>query len=147
MAKRFKTAFPSADELDERVEAYFKHCADSRQELPLRNGDIRIRQELPSMVGLALWLGVHRDTLYSYINGTDGTNGLDAEEHKTASDILARAQLRIHQATMIAAANGDMDSRTAAMLLTNYGYARAADDSPTVTVRIDSGSSGADWAG
>lgn len=132
--------------LAERVEAYFKHCEDSRQTRELKNGDIRIRQEAPCAIGLAVWLGIDKATLYRYINGETNTSA-EPEVQQQIRDTLAGARDRFELYTVTAAANGDMESRTAALLLNTYGYSKPQDDNATVTVRIDSGDKSADWAG
>lgn len=129
-----RKAFKSPEELIKRVDAYFDHCDKTREERQLKSGDIRVRQELPSMVGLAVYLGIGKSTLYEYAEGKydkdisdierddKGDNGDDGEYAQRYSDILSCARDRIEAITLIAATNGDTDSRVALARLARFGY-------------------------
>lgn len=132
--------------LAERVEAYFEHCASTRTTRELKNGDIRIRQEPPCAIGLAVWLGIDKSTLYRYLNGETNTSA-PQEVQQAIRDTFASARDRFELYTVHAAADGDMESRTAALLLATYGYNKPQDENSTVTVRIASAEKSADWAG
>ena len=67
MGKR--AAFTSSEELEKKVAEYFERCESSKTIYNLKNGDIKVRQEFPTMAGLASHLEVSRETLYSYLNG------------------------------------------------------------------------------
>ena len=131
-------SFTDPRELADRIKAYFEHCEQSRDVRELKNGDIKIRQEYPSVIGLAVWLGCSKDTIYSYINKESKNSQLTPEMLNTLSDVLARARDRIEQSTLSASTVGDYDQRIAAMVLTNFGYGRPADESPNITIKVES---------
>lgn len=114
------TCFKDPDDLQEKVDAYFKHCEDSKKIYKLKNGDIKIRQEFPSMVGLALWLGVHKDTLSSYILGEDKVS-LDEDTNKRISATLIRARDAIKRSYIQSSMSGDADPKIAGLLLNAMG--------------------------
>lgn len=120
MSKYRESAFQNPDELEQKVEAYFKHCEDSKKVYELKNGDIKIRQEFPTMTGLAVWLNVHRDTLYSYINGEFREDN-DEDVTKRLSDTLIHARNRIATSLMQTSMSGDADSKIASLLLNAMG--------------------------
>ena len=128
------TSFDNPEELQERVDAYFQHCEDSKTVRELKNGDIKIRQEFPSMVGLARWLGVHKDTLSSYILGEDKVS-LDDDTNKRISATLIGARDEIKRNYIQSSMSGDADSRIAGMLLTAMGET-TPENSTTVNVVI-----------
>ena len=128
------TSFDNPEELQERVDAYFQHCEDSKTVRELKNGDIKIRQEFPSMVGLARWLGVHKDTLSSYILGEDKVS-LDDDTNKRISATLIGARDEIKRNYIQSSMSGDADSRIAGMLLTAMGET-TPESSTTVNVII-----------
>lgn len=66
---------------------------------------------IPTIEGLAVYLSVHRDTIYEW-----------EKEHKEFSDILAK--LRAKQATELInkGLSGDYNSTIAKVLLTKHGY-------------------------
>ena len=128
------TLFNNPLELQDKIDAYFQHCEDSKKVYELRNGDIKIRQEFPSMAGLTVWLGCSRDTLYSYINLEDKASQ-DEEVTKQISDTLLNARERIKKSLVQASMSGDADSRIAGMLLTAMGET-APESSTTVNVVI-----------
>lgn len=118
--KPFK--FTDPVELQEKINAYFKHCEESKKVYDLKNGDIKVRQEYPSMAGLSLWLDVDRSTLYNYMNEEYNANdGIGEECNKQIIHTLLRAREHIKQSLVQASILGDADSRIAGMLLTAMG--------------------------
>ena len=128
------TCFDNPEELQKKVDAYFKHCEDSKKVYELKNGDIKIRQEFPSMAGLTVWLDCSRETLYSYIE-MDEKVSQDAEITKQISDTLSRAREKIKRSLVQSSMSGDADSRIAGMLLTAMGET-TPESSTTVNVII-----------
>lgn len=119
------------EELSRRIDGYFQQCYDSREEITLKSNDKRIRQTLPSMVGLAVYLGISKASLYEYLDGkydepidnTNGNSGNSSGKYtETYSDVLARARDRIELETLNAASNGDTDSRITLARLAKFGY-------------------------
>ena len=132
MSKPF--SFTDPEDLKKRVDEYFDHCDATQRELPLKNGDVKNRKQFPTMTGLANWLGVHRDTLYSYINGEEKT-GNSADVNKQITDTLIYAKQKIAEDLLQSALSGDADSRIAGMLLTAMGET-VPESSATVNVII-----------
>lgn len=147
-----RRSIKSPDQLQASIDAYIQQCQDTRQERPLKNGDVRVRQTIPSMVGLAVYLGMAQGTLYSYLEGKyddsmPATQGnLDSIDNTNSgcsirySDILLRARDRFELALLDAATSGDLEGRIAQARLARYGYA----------VRIESEHKGAvsiSWQG
>ena len=137
------------DELQTSVDAYFDHCEASAIKRDLKSGDVKVRKEWPTMVGLALWLDITKETLYQYLNGEYPTQWMDndscnsglndIERHNIKqgySDTLARARQRVETSTVIAAANGDIDGRIAQLLMHQWGYkSDPIDNTGTVTIQ------------
>ena len=138
------------DQLRDRVDAYFDHCEQSADIRQLKSGDVRVRKEWPTMIGLANWLSINKDTLCEYINGNypiewierlPQDNELCSMERdyiiNSYSDTLACARARVEQATVLAAANGDIDNRIAQLLMHQWGYAskQEIDGSGSVTIQ------------
>lgn len=118
MSKPFK--FTNPDDLEAKVNAYFEHCKLSEKEYSLKNGDIKIRKEFPTMTGLAVWLHCNRETLYSYINGDEKT-GISEEAQTAITNTLSHARNRIALELSQASMAGDADSRIASLLLNAMG--------------------------
>ena len=124
----------SPKELAQRIDAYFAQCDETRETLHLKSGDVRIRQVLPSMVGLAVYLGIGKASLYEYLDGKydEPIDSIDSNSDNTAdngsadiqsySTVLARARDRIELETLNAASNGDTDSRITLARLAKFGY-------------------------
>lgn len=128
--------------LEQRIESYFQECEASREVRNLKSGDIRVRQKMPTMVGLAVHLGIDKSTLYAYLNNERADTGcLGEKEHKAIQDTLARARTRIELALLERAADGDCDSRTAAILLGSYGYAAKVEQTTKATVVVEGATS------
>lgn len=126
-----KRAFTNPEELSKLVDKYFDQCAATRDTRQLKSGDIRVRQNLPSIVGLAVYLGIAKSTLLLYAEGkydndnntaNSNNNGNGCEDIQNYSTILARARDRIELETLNAASNGDTDSRITLARLAKFGY-------------------------
>ena len=148
------------DELEQRIEEYFKHCEESKREIHLKSGDIKYHAEWPSIIGLCLWLDIGKDTWRLILNGDMALDWLDCasqREHpinrayrdratgeldKKAlaalySAIFKRARARIEHSILSAASCGYIPDRLAQLILGNMGYSAGpdADSSGSVTVR------------
>ena len=133
-----KPTFTSAAELDKRIDEYFDHCAATRTERALKSGDVRIRQEWPTMIGLARWLGIGKATLYRYLDGTALSDGskVPAAEQQRMRDAVAGARDRVEAELLQAAAEGSVEPRTAQLLLHSFGYDKPPETESSVTVHI-----------
>lgn len=140
-------AFKDPVELSEKVDAYFADCEASRTERELKSGDIRVRQTLPSFVGLANYLGVAKSTLQLYADGKyeltaeqlqdiAGKHGIGLEDIQNYSAVLARARDRIEQTVLTAAINGDTDSRIALAMLAKFGYSTKVETESRATLTV-----------
>lgn len=132
MSKPF--SFTDPEDLKKRVDDYFDHCDATETIYDLKNGDIKKRKQFPTMTGLANWLHVSRDTLYSYVNGDEKT-GNSAEANRQITDTLIHAKQRIADDLLQSALSGDADSRIAGMLQTAMGET-VPESSATVNVII-----------
>ncbi len=123
-----KRAFTCPAELEKLVDEYFSMCSATEEQLHLKNGDVRIRRTLPSIVGLAVHLGIAKSTLLLYAEGkydidtTKGDNSNGCGDIQNYSTVLARARDRIELETLNAASNGDTDSRITLARLAKFGY-------------------------
>lgn len=110
--------------LQHRIDEYFAMCESSRHELKLKNGDLKIRYDIPcTMIGLSNFLGTSKDTLYSYISG-EKKAGLSEDMLNKISACLADARSRIEQITLDRALCGDYEPKAAARILSGFGYHR-----------------------
>lgn len=130
-----KVAISDPVQLQAQVDAYLDACAATRQVRELRSGDIRIREDYPSMVGLASYIGISADTIYAYMRG-DPRAQLAAETTQAISDVLSRARDRIGAAILAAAMRGDCDSRIALSQLAAYGIAAPEQVQAAITIRV-----------
>jgi hypothetical protein len=126
--------FTDPKEPQEKIDAYFKHCEESKAIYELKNGDIKVRQEYPSMAGLSLWLDVDRKTLYNYME-EEHTPGMEDDSRQRIIHTLSRAREHIKQSLVQASILGDADSRISGMLLTAMGET-TPESSTTVNVII-----------
>ena len=125
------------EKLRQDVDAYFQHCNDSKNPLQLKNGDIHIRQEYPTIVGLALWLKTHRNTITRLIDESDNTEPLEdwlKDAQIEARGILIDAKHQIEQAMVQATLNGDAQDRLAAAMLARMGV--IGEDKSNISLQI-----------
>lgn len=125
------------EELDIKIDEYFDKCKKSETVYEMKRGDIRVRAEWPSIVGLALYLGSSKTQLFEYANGNYPTEWIDlipaGQDHplkhiprqeiiKSYQESLSRAKARIEEIIVTASANGDIEPKIAALLLSQWGY-------------------------
>lgn len=119
------------------VAAYFQHCDDSKNPRELKNGDVHIRQEYPTVVGLAIWLQTHTNTIKRLIDETDDTVPMDSDlkdAQEAARAILAYARQRIEQTMVQATLAGDAQDRLASAMLARMGV--IGEDKTNISLNI-----------
>jgi len=125
------------EQLRSDVAAYFQHCEDSKNPRELKNGDVHIRQEYPTVVGLAIWLQTHTNTLKRLIDEDDNTQPEDSsllDAQNAARAILAYARQRIEQTMVQATLAGDAQDRLAAAMLARMGV--IGEDKTNISLNI-----------
>lgn len=149
-------------ELREQIDAYMAHCEASKEIRQLKSGDVRIRAEWPTVIGLCNWLDISKPTYYKALEGDIPLDWLDhgtQREHpinqayrggdgqldkktlsKLYADEFARAQQMIEQAIVTAATCGDIDTRIAQLLMSKWGYSQAPEDGTSGTITVKWGS-------
>ena len=108
------------------IDEYIESCQNSRIELQLKNGDVKIRQTLPTVFGLAEYMGVGFQRLYELMDisnqkalpGCDSIVNADVERRKAIGAELYRARGRIAEIWIQAAAAGDVEPRIAERMIT-----------------------------
>jgi len=141
-------------EIQRRIDEYFAQYEASRDIRPLKSGDLRVRASWPSVIGLCAFLGIGKTAYYSYLDGkypipqnhstksvsksdNSADNGVDGEDiAQSIADTLARARDRIEQIILEAAANGDIDSRIAALLMSQWGYSERQEVTTNGEVKV-----------
>lgn len=137
MMKTKAELIADTDQLQNDVDAYFQHCEDSKNPRELKNGDVHIRQEYPTIVGLALWLKTHQNTIKRLIDENDDTKPMDSgmeDAQNQARAILVDAKHRIEQAMVQATLNGDAQDRLAAAMLARMGV--IGEDKTNINLQI-----------
>lgn len=131
-----KPAWSNVDDLKKQIDNYFKHCSETRTVRELKNGDIRLRQESPSMVGLANWLNVSKQCIYNYLSEDGDTRGHSEETYRAIVDVLSCAKQRIEQGILDRTTDGDCDPRIGQMILTHFGYDSTQKEPTAITVTV-----------
>ena len=120
-----RTAKISPQQVLDGLETYWKKVEESKKEIQLRSGDIKTRYGFfPSMASLAYHLGVSRGTIDRWIDDKFPNDGSKEGEEYTAliADSLARTKAEIEMLTVTSALNGDVDAKTATLILNGFGY-------------------------
>ena len=93
-------------QVSDRIQLYFKYCADNDRR--------------PQIVGLCNWLGINRDTLFSWKNGE--------VRNATHTDIVKKAYATMEEMWMDYMQYGKISPPTGIFLAKNwYGYKDVAD--------------------
>lgn len=100
-----------------KAQAYLSECVDEPYQLIKSDGDKttsfenKIKVKLPTIEGLAVYIKVHRDTIYQW-----------EKEHPKFSDILGELRHRQAEALINNGLSGDYNSTIAKVLLSKHGY-------------------------
>lgn len=129
------------------IDEYIERCKASRRELQLKNGDVKIRQTLPTVFGLAEYMGVGFQRLYELMDisnqkalpGCDSIVNVDLERRKAIGAELYRARGRIAEIWIQAAAAGDIEPRIAERMLSQLSPDNTA-PIPAITITIQGAS-------
>ena len=129
------------------INGYIESCQNSRRELQLKNRDIKIRQTLPTVFGLAEYMGVGFQRLYELmdisnqkaLSGCDSIVNADVERRKAIGAELYRARGRIAEIWIQAAAAGDIEPRIAERMITLLSPENTA-PTPAITITIQGAS-------
>lgn len=129
------------------IDEYMEICKASRRELQLKNGDVKIRQTLPTVFGLAEYMGVGFQRLYEFMDisnqkagcdsivNSDDIKRADLERRKAIGAELYRARGRIAEIWIQAAAAGDVEPRIAERMITLLSPDTSAPASITITIQ------------
>ena len=118
------------------VKAYFAHCDSTREERELKNGDIRVREETPSILGLSQWLPCHINTLNRLLDD-DTTQPEDKtliDAQNQARDILAYVRQEIDLRLTRRSMDGDANDRVSAAMMARRGL--IGEDKTNINLQI-----------
>ena len=133
---RYPPSFTDPSLVREKVSEYIDKCKNSRREFELKNGSVAVRFEEPAtMIGLAVHLGVSKETLYSYMS-KEPKQGVDDKIINEIGDCLMRARDEIESMTLSHAAVGDYDPKIATLILNGFGYNYKDESKPQVLIKI-----------
>ena len=129
--------------VSQMIDEYIELCKASRRELQLKNGDVKIRQTFPTILGLAEYMGVGFQRLYEYMNISNQKalpecDSDDVERRKAIGAELYRARGRIAEIWIQAAAAGDAEPRIAERILSQL--TPDSTDSQAITITIQGAS-------
>ena len=106
----------------EQAQEYLKNCVDEEEDWIKSKGDKsttyehRVKVDLPSIEGLARYLGVARSSVYKW-----------SEENPEFSDILEDILAEQANRLMNMGLSGDYNSTIAKLILTKHGYTDKTD--------------------
>lgn len=132
--------------VSQMIDEYIELCKASRRELQLKNGDVKIRQTFPTILGLAEYMGVGFQRLYEFMDisnqkalpGSDSIVNVDVERRKAIGAEISRARALIAETWIQAAAAGDAEPRIAERILSQL--TPDSTDSQAITITIQGAS-------
>lgn len=104
-------------EVISRAKAYLSECVDEAYQLIKSDGDKttsfenKVRVKLPTIEGLALYLKIHKDTVYAW-----------EKEHEEFSDVISELRQKQAEALINNGLSGDYNPTIAKVLLSKHGY-------------------------
>lgn len=132
--------------VSQMIDEYIELCKASRRELQLKNGDVKIRQTFPTILGLAAYMGVGYQRLYEYMSLTESAinskaisgDDEDLKRRKSIGAEISRARALIAETWIQAAAAGDAEPRIAERILSQL--TPDSTDSQAITITIQGAS-------
>ena len=120
----------------EDIKAYFESCDKSRDERELKNGDLRVREITPSVLGLAQHLHCHLTTLNRLLDEQDiQPNDKQLSDAQNAvCDILTYARQEMDLRLVTRAANSDANDKVSAAILARRGL--IGEDKTNINLQI-----------
>lgn len=107
-------------DMQRKADAYFAACDSTREQVQLKNGELRYYQIPYTIAGLCAALSLSREALVTRSQQQDDTGAF-----------LRACMARIEQYTVERALLGELSNSVATLLLKSWGYGDAAeDDSP-----------------
>lgn len=118
------------------IKAYFNYCDESRDERELKNGDLRIREITPSILGLAQYLHVHMTTLTRLLEDDPNIPWDDKlkDAQKEVREILAYARQEMDLRLVTRSANSDANDRVSTAMLVKRGL--IGEDKQNISLNI-----------
>lgn len=123
------------EDIIERSIAYIDSCVDVWEQVVVQDGKDsttykeRLRVKIPSVEGLAIYLGIHRDTVYTW-----------EKAHPAFSDTLELLRLKQAERLLNNGLSGDYNSGITKVLLGKHGYAEKKEiDHTTLGEKIQFG--------
>jgi hypothetical protein len=99
-------------EIVKKAKKYLDSCIDEERELGTDERPIyKIRVRLPTIEGLALFIGIHKDTIYEW-----------EKIHKAFSDVIGDLRAEQAQKLIENGLSGDYNPTIAKVLLAKHGY-------------------------
>lgn len=121
-------------EIVDKVKQYLKECVDEIEEYHKTRGEKSdtyeriVKVKIPTIEGLAVYLGVNRSTLYEW-----------KDTYKEFSDIIEELQAIQADRLLNNGLNGSYNSTIAKVLLTKHGYREGTDITTNgLTIKFDS---------
>ena len=105
------------DKILEKAEQYLLECVDTTEQVVTGESEKftsykeKIKVNLPTIEGLAVYLNIHRDTLYQW-----------EKEHPDFSDIIERLRGSQIKSLVNNGLSGDYNPTIAKVLLSKHGY-------------------------
>lgn len=105
------------DNILEKAEQYLLECVDTTEQVVTGESEKftsykeKIKVNLPTIEGLAVYLNIHRDTLYQW-----------EKEHPAFSDIIERLRGSQIKSLVNNGLSGDYNPTIAKVLLSKHGY-------------------------
>lgn len=132
--------------VSQMIDEYIELCKASRRELQLKNGDVKIRQTFPTILGLAEYMGVGFQRLYEFMHYDisnqkalpECDSNVDVERRKAIGAEISRARALIAETWIQAAAAGDAEPRIAERILSQL--TPDSTDSQAITITIQGAS-------
>lgn len=119
------------DQIIEKVKAYLESCVDSNEQIitgeseKFTKYENKLKVKLPTIEGLAVYLGISRETVYAW-----------EREYPLFSDIIGELRSKQAEALINNGLSGAYNPTIAKVLLSKHGYKEATENETDGKVEV-----------
>src|ERR1044071_2612426 len=113
------------DEIPIKAREYLESCEDEEYQVTKYEGEkstgfeTKVRVKLPTIEGLALYLKIHKDTIYEW---EKAKNEDDSLKYPEFSDVISELRAKQARELVNKGLSGDYNPTIAKVLLAKHGY-------------------------
>lgn len=121
---------------DEYISSCFQDMNDEKNQVTLKNGERRSYGKRPTIIGFCNYIGIDKSSYYRYMNDDIPKGTLTEDDMNAIRETLSHVRSICEEILLQEALTGKVDTRTASLILSQYGYSTKQEIDARTTVRF-----------